>query len=164
VVYVVIQLGLLAALLVTYRFAPGPLLFAPRGAPAAAGLVLVAIAALLALLAFPVLGRALHVTPAPRPGARLKTHGVYRVLRHPMYTAATALAAGLFLLRGGLYVGLAAAAVIAYLLVKARHEEALLAARYPEYEAYRRRTAGVIPLPRRAAAADRAASPRSPAR
>jgi len=37
-----------------------------------------------------------------------------------------------------------AAVAIGFLLIKARYEEALLSARYPEYEAYKKATRGVL--------------------
>jgi protein-S-isoprenylcysteine O-methyltransferase Ste14 len=68
------------------------------------------------------------------------TRGVYARLRHPIYTGIAVVIFG-FVLRGitraGLIVGVVA---LVYLWFKSRYEEKLLAARYPEYEAYRKTT------------------------
>src|SRR5438132_1071757 len=47
--------------------------------------------------------------------------------------------------RRTVFVGAMAALVIAYLAFKVRLEEKLLAARYPEYPSYRKRTWGLLP-------------------
>lgn len=102
----------------------------------------------IAFRAFRDLGASFRVAPEPRDGAVLVAHGIYAVLRHPMYTAVILLAGGLVLLRPGLLVGLAAAALTGFYLCKARYEESCLRRRYPDYGDHVRRTFGVIPLRR----------------
>jgi protein-S-isoprenylcysteine O-methyltransferase Ste14 len=86
----------------------------------------------------------MQVSPEPKADGHLVTRGVYRWLRHPMYTGITLLVIGLALRTPTLWVAVAGVALIALLLVKARFEERLLAARYPDYPAYRSRTWGVL--------------------
>jgi len=80
------------------------------------------------------------MTPFPRPleGARLQVGGAYRLVRHPIYGGLLLLAIGW---SGVLSpIALVVTAPLAVVLeLKARHEESMLAKRYPEYEAYRRR-------------------------
>jgi len=100
---------------------------------ALAGVVLI-------FVAINTMGKAVQVDAAPKEGAGLVTRGVYARLRHPIYTGIAVVIFG-FVLRGitraGLIVGVVA---LVYLWFKSRYEEKLLAARYPEYEAYRKST------------------------
>jgi protein-S-isoprenylcysteine O-methyltransferase Ste14 len=88
---------------------------------------------------------AVQIAPEPRADAQLVTSGIYRRLRHPIYSAILLLVVGLFLRKPTVAVGAAAALVIAFLLMKVRVEEKLLLARYPEYADYKRRTWGLMP-------------------
>ena len=72
------------------------------------------------------------------------TRGIYGRLRHPIYTAIVLVVVG-FVLRGITPIGaLLAFAIVVFLVFKARYEETLLSARYPQYAEYRRRTRGVL--------------------
>jgi protein-S-isoprenylcysteine O-methyltransferase Ste14 len=143
------QTVLLGALLLAALLDVGPTIGGGRTAPTTAiGTGLLVASLLLALVAFRDLGAALRVRPAPRAGARLVDRGVYRILRHPMYTSVALVGAGLAFREATWSVALAAAAVVVFYLAKARHEESLLLATYPEYAEYRRRTFGVLPFRR----------------
>jgi protein-S-isoprenylcysteine O-methyltransferase Ste14 len=99
------------------------------------------------LLAFGM--RALHgvvqIAPEPKAGGHLVTTGIYRWLRHPIYTAIVLIVAGLVLRKPGLWLAIVGAAVIAFLFNKTRFEERLLATRYPQYSEYCKRSWGLIP-------------------
>ena len=91
------------------------------------------------------LGSNLSPFPRPTPHAVLVEHGVYRRLRHPIYAGLVLLALGWSLARGSA-VGLGLVVVLAVFLdLKARREEALLAAAFPGYGTYRERTKRFIP-------------------
>ena len=98
----------------------------------------------LLFLAINTLGRSVQIAPAPRAARALVTHGVYRWLRHPIYTAIVLVVAGLVLRGVTPWGAILGAVIVVFLLIKARYEETLLSARYPEYEEYRRRTRGVL--------------------
>jgi len=118
-----------------FFFAPGPLLFPPL----VVGYV-ISIAGLIMIgAAFIPLRHVIQVAPEPRADGHLVTSGIYRWLRHPMYTGILLVVAGLLLREPGLFVAIAGAIVIGFLFVKSRFEEQLLAARYPEYSEYRKR-------------------------
>ena len=110
------------------------------------GLLFVVVAAGVALAAFRSLGSSFRVAPAPKEKASLVTSGIYRTLRHPMYTAIASLASGTFLLRPSWEVAGAAVALVIFYVLKARYEEQLLADHYPEYRNYKARSRGVIPF------------------
>jgi protein-S-isoprenylcysteine O-methyltransferase Ste14 len=84
------------------------------------------------------LGSSLTPYPKPRETGELVEKGPYRFVRHPIYVAGL-----LFFLGVGLSSSLPATLGALALGVlwwrKAGVEEAYLAARFPEYEAYRRR-------------------------
>ena len=97
------------------------------------------------------LGRSVTPLPTPVPRGTLRTGGLYRFVRHPIYS-------GLLLLLFGSAAGSAsvvrlalAGALLALLTRKARWEEDMLRRRYPGYDDYARRTPRFVPLlrPRR---------------
>ena len=128
-----------------FFFLPGPELFHSLVA-VRVGTVLCAVALVLLLVALMTLRRVIQVAPAPREGGHLVRAGVYRVLRHPIYTAMVVLVLGLFLRRPTVTVALAGSVVVVFLVVKSRYEESLLLSAYADYAAYRARTRGVLLL------------------
>jgi protein-S-isoprenylcysteine O-methyltransferase Ste14 len=84
------------------------------------------------------LGRAF--TPLPKPGrGELRRHGIYGVVRHPVYGGVLGLALGWSLAEAPL--ALLPTALLAVVFdLKSHREEAWLVERYPEYPAYRERT------------------------
>ena len=91
------------------------------------------------------LGASLTAMPHPREDAQFVDAGIYRRLRHPMYAALITTAVGWVVVTASVPAAVAATALAAWLDLKARREEAWLLGRYPEYEAYRRRTHRFIP-------------------
>ncbi len=86
-----------------------------------------------------------NIRPDVKADAQLVTDGIYAHLRHPMYSAVllamlAAVAADPRLWRIGSWL-----ALLAVLIVKLRHEERLLAARFADYPAYCRRTRRLVP-------------------
>ncbi|MEP7027178.1 MAG: isoprenylcysteine carboxylmethyltransferase family protein [Candidatus Eisenbacteria bacterium] len=142
--YGTIQTALFAGFAAVHFLDPGPRTVGGDPVGTVLGDVLSLAGVALLFVALQTIGKSIQIAPAPRRDAVLVTHGVYRVLRHPIYTAIVLILVGL-VMRGATApaTGLAAAA-IAFLLVKARYEERLLGAHYPEYEEYRRRTWGVL--------------------
>lgn len=88
----------------------------------------------------------LTVMPAPRSSSTLSVRGIYRFIRHPMYTAV--LLCGSAVAFGApsrvRWVALAACAVV--LVLKIRHEEALLTARHPDYPERMQGVKRLLPL------------------
>jgi protein-S-isoprenylcysteine O-methyltransferase Ste14 len=86
-----------------------------------------------------------NIRPTPRSGAVLVTHGPYRWVRHPMYTAVLLAAAAAAVQAQQLTDAVLWAALLAVLLAKAGLEEAALAQRFADYAAYRLRTGKLLP-------------------
>jgi protein-S-isoprenylcysteine O-methyltransferase Ste14 len=109
------------------------------------GLVLIAAATICSLAGLLALGR--NLTPFPKPSARteLVQHGIYALIRHPLYTSVFCAAAGsafIFQSRSALAVTLVLGV---FFDAKARHEERWLRQQFPEYAAYERRVRRFIP-------------------
>ena len=142
-VFVIVQTILLALLLGTFLWNGGPVLV-ERGEWAVwCGRALAVAGIALALGAGVSLGASTRITPRPGDGAVLVERGVYRLLRHPMYTSAWLVSTALVLMHPRLFVALTGAAVIVFYMIKERYEEGLLLAHYPGYATYRARTRGM---------------------
>ncbi len=102
------------------------------------GLGLIAISAL-------GLGSALTPTPVPTRSGQLTTSGLYRLVRHPIYTGVLLTVTGITLRSGNwVHVAIAVATYI-YFDRKAAWEEHRLQERYPGYRSYAARTGKFIP-------------------
>ncbi|MEF9943576.1 MAG: isoprenylcysteine carboxylmethyltransferase family protein [Burkholderiaceae bacterium] len=86
-----------------------------------------------------------NIRPEVRDGAELVTRGPYRRLRHPMYTALLLMAAGLVAIDPRLARMALFGALFLVLDTKARREEVLLTARFPQYLAYKTKAARFFP-------------------
>ena len=87
--------------------------------------------------------------PDPGKGGELRSTGLYRYVRHPIYTGVMALAVGSAIPSGSLAIATTTLALVAWLVLKARWEERRLEMRYPAYAAYAARTPRFIPSPTR---------------
>ena len=134
--YVGLQLALFAALALDPW--PAGLIEYPRwltliGWAVAVGAVVTGAAAVLQL------GTNLTPWPSPKAGSSLVTEGLYAHARHPIYAAILYFAMGLTVATGSPWRGLVTAGLMLLFYFKARHEERLLRARYPDYVAYAER-------------------------
>lgn len=128
------------------------ILFAPRLLPAEfplwlrlLGLVILAIGGVFGTGGALALGHNLTPFPKPIEGGTLVTSGVYRWVRHPIYTGLILGTLGWSIFRSNLLgVGLAIVLFVFFDL-KSRREEQWLAEAYPTYEEYRRRAKKLIP-------------------
>ena len=137
------QAGLALALVGAY--ANGAKTNLPSPARDVLALALVLTAALVAGAALIALWPSFRVAPTPKHDAVLIQHGVYRRLRHPMYTSVLLLLTAMSLHQPSVAVLLVAGLNATFYLAKARYEESLLLAHYPGYAAYRAKTWGVVP-------------------
>jgi protein-S-isoprenylcysteine O-methyltransferase Ste14 len=72
---------------------------------------------------------------------QLVTSGPYRFVRHPLYLAEEIAIFGVFVQFASLWTAILFAAHIAVQLRRMHNEESVLTASFPEYAAYRRKTA-----------------------
>ena len=91
-------------------------------------------------------GNNFTILPAPRSANTLSQRGIYRWLRHPMYTAV--LLCGLAVSFGEpsvlRWMALAVCAVV--LVIKVHYEEALLTKRHPDYPQRMKGVARLLPF------------------
>jgi protein-S-isoprenylcysteine O-methyltransferase Ste14 len=76
---------------------------------------------------------------------QLVTAGVYRLVRHPLYLAEEIAAIGVVMQFFSPWTALILAVQFGFQLRRMRNEEVILAAIFPEYLAYRKRTARILP-------------------
>lgn len=103
---------------------------------------------LLMIVAALGLGRALTPLPLPNGSGKLRTGGLYRLVRHPIYTGLLAFAVGQAISGGSVLLVGSAVLLIALISVKARWEERRLVETFPEYPNYAAVTPRFIPSPR----------------
>jgi protein-S-isoprenylcysteine O-methyltransferase Ste14 len=111
---------------------------------AGAGIALAGLA--VATLSYRALGKNFRVYAVPKQSGTLITSGVYSKVRHPMYTGAILMMGGWVLMFGSLWsVPLWLAFSLLY-VVKSIKEERILAAHFPEYGKYRKKTWKFLPF------------------
>jgi protein-S-isoprenylcysteine O-methyltransferase Ste14 len=94
------------------------------------------------------LGRGLTATPLPNAHAELRTGGLYRFARHPIYTGLLLVMGAVTLASGSLFRLLVFGLLVALLHRKARWEESRLAERFAGYAEYAARTPRFVPFTR----------------
>ena len=92
------------------------------------------------------LGEALTPFPAPRAQAGLRTHGVYAVVRHPIYSGLIFASLGWALWWQSVFAILFSLVVFAFFDRKAADEERRLTTQFATYAQYQKRTRKLIPL------------------
>lgn len=115
------------------------------------GFGLVALGIGLVLAAITALGPSLSAHPAPRGRSGLVTDGLYRWMRHPIYTGLLLATLGVSLSNGVWPQIVIWAALLALLIFKSSFEEDLLREKYDKYEAYAAKTGRFLPrlIPRK---------------
>ena len=137
--------GVQAALLSTLLLLPSGDVFELPSALATAVRASFWIGVLGVVLGAAHLGSSLTPTPVPKPDGVLRTTGVYRWVRHPIYTAVLTIVISMAVGRASWPAISIGAVTIAFFSVKARWEERRLAEHHPEYAAYRSRTGRFLP-------------------
>ncbi|MGF1506850.1 MAG: isoprenylcysteine carboxylmethyltransferase family protein [Chloroflexi bacterium] len=135
--------------LLIYPFAPRLFAWAAIPLPDAvriAGAVLAGAGIPLAIWAARAIRSNVTRTVVTRTDHELITHGPYRWIRHPLYTAGLMLFAGLSLMAGNLFFLAFTVLAGVLLVIRLPAEEAHLQAHFGEaYDAYRRRTGAFLP-------------------
>ena len=134
-----VLLGTLVLLAIIFRQGEFP----PVVVIAGAALMIVGMGVLLAgALA---LGRYLTPFPKPAANAQLVRHGIYAVIRHPLYTGVIAVSVGWALVWQSWPSLGVAMTLIPFFHAKARHEERWLRKKFTEYADYEKRVHRFIP-------------------
>ena len=91
------------------------------------------------------LGRGLTATPLPNAHAQLRTGGLYRYARHPIYSGLMLMMASITVASGSVLRLVTLVALVLLLNAKARWEETRLARRFEGYADYAARTPRFVP-------------------
>lgn len=110
-----------------------------------AGAVLFALGAVVGIWGVRSLGGSRTPNPTPKADAELVQAGIYRWLRHPLYSSVMLASLGWALLWQSAAAMVATVVLCVFFDAKARLEERLLLAKFPEYAAYRGRTWRFVP-------------------
>ena len=146
--YLVVQAALFALLLFGPRTMHGMNEWVPPLAlsGSVAGCVLIIAGFVLAVAGVVYLGRNLTPLPAPKKSSTLVVSGVYRLVRHPIYSGILCMAFGWGLwVHSWLTLGYASILFI-FFDVKSGYEELLLLQKFPEYAEYRSRVKKLFPF------------------
>ncbi|WNM23482.1 1-acyl-sn-glycerol-3-phosphate acyltransferase [Demequina capsici] len=109
------------------------------------GLAVVVLGSVLLAVSGLHLGRAL--TPLPTPnGTGLVAKGLYRWMRHPVYTGVVTICAGVAVARGEAVVWALVLVLMVFFELKTRLEESYLRGAYEGYEEYASRTGKFVPF------------------
>lgn len=121
-------------------------LFTPS-APCFAGLALIVPGLALLLIAAATLRRSYSATLIIREDHRLITHGIYRLVRHPIYLGAIMVCIGVPVYVSSLYGIVPMSLLIPLFLHRIKVEERMLADEYGDaYRGYRKATSKLIPF------------------
>lgn len=110
------------------------------------GLLLAAIGALIIVFAVLQLNNNLTAFPTPKEDGTLIQTGIYKVVRHPIYTGIILGAIGLGCFTGSGWKVSVGIALWILFFVKSTYEEKLLSTQYADYEGYRQRTGRFFPF------------------
>ncbi len=91
------------------------------------------------------LGRSATPLPTPVSDGELRSNGLYRYVRHPIYSGLMIFAVGSAIASASIEVAAAASALLVWLAIKARWEERRLRIRYPGYAPYAGSTPRFLP-------------------
>lgn len=98
------------------------------------------------VLAFQQLGASLTAYPKPLATGTLVTHGLYSIVRHPIYTGLLLGCVGVSLAAQSPVAGAVSVVLAIWLNFKANFEESWLMTRYTDYATYRTHTKKFIPF------------------
>ncbi len=110
-----------------------------------AGLALAITGAGLILISFINLNNNLTPFPSPKSNSTLITTGVYKYIRHPIYTGILLSTAGYAVYSDNTLRLIICTALLILFLSKAGYEETLLIKKFPDYNNYKLRTAALLP-------------------
>lgn len=108
--------------------------------------VLAVIGLLTVALAFLQMNKSLTPFPTPKVSGALIQTGLYKYVRHPIYSGIILAALGFGVYRGSVWKMFVGILLWILFYFKSRYEETLLAGRFKEYENYRARTFRFFPF------------------
>ncbi|REA60100.1 isoprenylcysteine carboxylmethyltransferase family protein [Dyadobacter luteus] len=142
IIFVSVQIGLSGL----YAFVPNLISFSAHRIIEVAGAILALAGLLVILAAVYQLRRSLTPFPSPVKNGELITSGLYRYIRHPIYSGIILAAVGYGLHAGDAFKLMISLALWILFYFKSRYEEEMLLAFYDHYKQYRSRTYRFFPF------------------
>jgi protein-S-isoprenylcysteine O-methyltransferase Ste14 len=87
----------------------------------------------------------LTVEPLPKADGKLSTDGLYKYVRHPMYSSVLLLSLGIALVSGNVFKYLLVIALAILFYYKSNYEEHFLSRKYKNYSRYAKKTPKFFP-------------------
>ena len=88
----------------------------------------------------------LNILPELKETHQLRTQGIYRFARHPMYTSVLLLCLAFMLSNSHLFAQITMLILFVDLILKSNLEEKLLSERFQDYPEYRQKTGRFLPF------------------
>jgi protein-S-isoprenylcysteine O-methyltransferase Ste14 len=110
-----------------------------------AGLVICIIGIVIIIVSFVKLNRNLTPFPSPKQNSSLITTGIYKYIRHPIYTGVLFATAGYAVYSENTLRLLIFIVLLLLFISKAAYEETLLLKKFPEYNCYKKQSAALLP-------------------
>ena len=88
----------------------------------------------------------LNIIPTLKDNHQLRTHGIYKFIRHPMYTSVLLSCLALVLSNPHWIAQLVMTVLLINLILKSNFEEKLLLKRFKSYSKYRQKTGRFLPF------------------
>ena len=110
-----------------------------------ASFILGCLGGMILLLAILQLSKNLSPFPTPRSNSQLVQNGLYKFVRHPIYTGILMSFIGFAIYSESLYRLLVTMLLYILFLYKTRYEEGQLIERYPNYDVYKKKTGRFFP-------------------
>lgn len=92
------------------------------------------------------LRHSLSIAPQPVENGELQSGGIYKYIRHPMYTAVFLVTTGIALNSGSYWKFVVALLIFIFFRIKTQYEEGLLKAKHPGYKKYMKNTGKYFPV------------------
>lgn len=109
------------------------------------GVALLVIGAFITLIAVLQLNVHLSPFPSPLPGSKLIVNGIYKSIRHPIYTGILMAFFGLAIIADSGYKLMIAAILFLLFYLKSNYEEKRLIEIFPDYSDYKKRSGRFFP-------------------
>lgn len=140
-----IFVGLQMLILVLFLVLPPSLSWGGYEIIRTVGMVLLIMGLAVILISWYQIRKSLTPFPTPLSRGKLLTYGIYRYVRHPMYSGIMLGLSGyaLYAADGGKLMMTGVLTILFYF--KSRYEERMLMERYPEYKDYRERAGRFFP-------------------
>ena len=110
-----------------------------------AGLLVSILGAFVVLIALLQLNKSLSPFPTPISGGKLRTHGLYAIVRHPIYTGIIMMGLGYGLYQQSTWKWIVSIALLILFYFKSEYEEQLLAEKFKDYPSYKKQTGRSLP-------------------